>query len=94
MTLGGKGDLPDNIPGYWMNETSGVLVPAVQAYLNNQPMTDRQIAAMRAYFRQWMNADWKGPMIDPLRTKVNEIATREDITAWLDMALSENIDPI
>ena len=82
-------------PGYWVNEKSGVLRPAVEAYLNGKEMTPRQIAAMRGYLRQWINADaWKGPMIDPLRTRVEEITTRADIHDWLEMAMHENIDPL
>lgn len=41
-------------PGYWMNETSGVLRPAVEAYLNGTEMTPGQIVAMRGYLRQWV----------------------------------------
>ncbi len=89
------------VPGYWMNETSGVLRPAIEAYLapaidpHAPPMTLAQIAAMRAYLRQWINAPaWRGPMIDVLRTQVDEITTREAIDRWLDRALEEGIDPL
>lgn len=44
--------VPGFVPGFWMNETSGVLRPAVEAYLRREPMTPNQIAAMRAYLRQ------------------------------------------
>lgn len=82
-------------PGYWMHETSGVLRPAVEAYLNDGEMTPRQIAAMRAYLAQWINnGPWKGPMIDPLRTRVEEITTRQDIDSWLNLADREGIDPL
>lgn len=81
-------------PGYWMNEVSGVLKPAIMAYLNRDEMTGHQIAAVRAYLRQWINADWKGPMIDVLRTDVEAITTREDITHWLELAESQAIDPL
>jgi hypothetical protein len=81
------------VPGFWKNETSGALRPAVIAYFNGEPMDDRQVAAIRAYLRQWMQGDWKGPLIDPLRTQVEEIATREDIGRWLDRALEMDIDP-
>lgn len=82
-------------PGYWMHETSGVLRPAVEAYLNGGEMSPRQIATMRAYLRQWINnGPWKGPLIDPLRTRVEEITTRADIHDWLEMALREEIDPL
>jgi hypothetical protein len=82
------------IPGYWMAETTGQLRPAVMAYLANEPMDDRKIAAMRAYLRQWMACDWKGPMIDVLRTQVEDLTTKEDITRWLDRAQTVNIDPL
>jgi hypothetical protein len=35
-------------PGYWMHETSGVLRPAVEAYLRDEPMTEAQIEATGA----------------------------------------------
>jgi hypothetical protein len=38
-----------SVPGYWMYETSGVLRPAIENYLNNRPMSPENIAAMRAY---------------------------------------------
>ena len=81
-------------PGYWMYETSGVLRPAVEAYLTGAEMTPMHIATMRAYLRQWANGPWKGPMIDPLRTRVEEIITRKDIDDWLEMALESGIDPL
>jgi len=82
-------------PGFWMNETSGVLRPAVEAYLKHEPMSPEQIGAMRAYLRQWINADaWAGPLIDPLRTGIDLIATRADITRWLDLAMDAGIDPL
>ena len=41
-------------PGYWMNETSGVLRPAVEAYLFHEDLSHEHIATLRAYFRQWV----------------------------------------
>lgn len=46
----------ENAPGYWMDETSGVLRPAVEAYLHGRDMTPEEIVAMRAYLRQWIMA--------------------------------------
>lgn len=90
-----------NVPGYWINEVSGVLRPAIEAYLKavTEPdapeMTGEQIAAVRAYFRQWIEVgNWHGPMIDVLRTQVNELTTSRDITRWLDRAMDEGIDPL
>jgi hypothetical protein len=39
-------------PGYWMYETSGVLRPAVEAYLAGGPLSEAHIAALCAYLRQ------------------------------------------
>jgi hypothetical protein len=77
-----------------MYETSGVLRPAVLAYLNRAPMTGQQIAAMRAYLRQWMAAPWRTPLLDVLRTMVGEIVTEQELRRWFALALAENIDPL
>ena len=78
-----------------MNETSGVLRPAVEAYLNHRPMTDAQVAAMRAYLRQWIAAPaWAGPDVDRLRSGLDNLTTREAIRAWLELALDMGIDPL
>jgi hypothetical protein len=82
------------IPGFWMNETSGVLKPAVEAYLNGGPMTDEQIAAMRAYLRQWIAGEWMGPSVEPLRRAIDGLTTREAIRQWLDDAYDASIDPL
>lgn len=82
-------------PGYWMHETSGVLRPAVEAYLNGEPMTDEQIAVMRAYLRQWIAAPvWVGDGVELLRATVDDIACRHGIDIWLDAAMKEGIDPL
>jgi hypothetical protein len=81
-------------PGYWMHETSGAFRPAVEAYLENMPMTPEHIGAMRAYLRQWVAGPWIGPLVDVLRTSVDEIATRADIDRWLRRAEEMNIDPL
>jgi len=82
-------------PGYWMNETSGVLRPAVEAYLMHDEMTPGEIAAMRAYLRQWiMHPGWLGPGVEELRRGIDGLTSRQAIERWLDRALSENIDPL
>ena len=81
-------------PGYWMDETSGVLRPAVVAYLKGEPMTDEMIAAMRAYLRQWMTGPWIGPETGKLRASIDSLTTRRAISQWLADALDENIDPL
>jgi hypothetical protein len=84
------------LPGYWMNETSGVLRPAIEAYFAHAEMTPGQIAAMRAYLRQWINAPaWQGDAkLDALRGAVNGLTDRRSIRAWLDQAEDMGIDPL
>lgn len=82
-------------PGYWMSETSGALRPAVEAYLAGGAMSDEHIATMRAYLRQWIEADgWKGPMVPVLRMAVDALTTRRAIADWLAAADELGIDPL
>ena len=82
-------------PGYWMDETSGVLRPAIEAYLHGEEMTGEQVAAMRAYLRQWIAAPaWRGPGVEFLRGEIDGITDRRKIRDWLAMAEEEGIDPL
>jgi hypothetical protein len=80
-------------PGYWMNETSGALRPAVEAYLNNEPMSEGEIAAMRAYLRQWI-AGFFGAGAADLAGRVDKLTSRAAIEDWLDDATEIGIDPL
>lgn len=82
------------VPGYWRNETSGVLRPAVHAYLNGDAMTPDQIGAMRAYLRQWMQGSWSGPAAETLRKTIDEIVDRPCLEGWLRFANEHDIDPL
>ena len=82
-------------PGYWMNETSGVLRPAVEAYLAGGAMTVMQVGAMRAYLRQWIALPvWQGPTVEELRSAIGGLTTRANIEAWLNHAEDAGIDPL
>ena len=86
-----------NAPGYWMYETSGALRPAIVAYLNHDEMTPAEIAAMRAYLRQWIMAACWGEDDDgikALRAGIDSLTSRQAIHEWLAVALDENIDPL
>lgn len=83
-----------DIPGHWMRETSGVLRPAVEAYLAGGVMTGVQIAAMRQYLRQWINAPFTGPEVDALRRLVDHIDSRVTLAAWLNQAEECGCDPL
>jgi hypothetical protein len=83
------------IPGYWQHETSGVLRPAVEAYLHGEPMTPEQIAAMRTYLRQWISAPtWRGADVDKLRARVDGLFAVDSIDRWLRDAEAMGIDPL
>lgn len=83
------------MPGYWMHETGDVLRPAVEAYLNGATMRPEQIAAMRAYLRQWIFAPaWQGDYVIELRNRIDTLTSREAICAWLNNAEEWGIDPL
>jgi hypothetical protein len=91
-------------PGYWRFETSGVLRPAVEAYLNDAPLTTEQIAALRAYFRQWIGSPvWdqnphSGPeeqgWLGRMRADIDGLTSRAAIERWIEAAIDGGIDPL
>jgi len=83
-------------PGYWMSESTGVLRPAVEAYLRGEDMTPVGIAVMRAYLRQWIDAPhWGGgDDLEELRNGIDGLTSRAAITAWLNRAERLGIDPL
>lgn len=88
-------DHPD-APKFWMWETSGVLRPAILAYLDGDDMTPDQIAAMAAYLRQWIASPVWGDQnpIQALRRAVATLYTRDAIARWLWRAAEHGIDPL
>jgi hypothetical protein len=82
-------------PGYWMWERSGVLRPAIAAYVRGGPLSADQIGALRAYFRQWIEAPcWQGEAIVELRRSIDGLTSRQAIAKWLDLATDEGVDPL
>lgn len=91
-------------PGYWMHETSGVLRPAVEAYLRGAPLSGEQIATLRGYLRQWIMAPvWdQNPhasaddraLLDQLRLRIDTLTDRAAIDRWLDDATDAGMDPL
>jgi hypothetical protein len=82
-------------PGYWMNEQSGRLKPAILAYLKGEPLDQTQIGFIRAYLEQWIDDPmWRGDEVEGLRQSVGAISDRAAIRDWLDDALKANIDPL
>jgi hypothetical protein len=82
-------------PRYWMHETTGVLRPAIMAYLAGGPMTAQHVAAMRAYLRQWIEAPgWAGPGIETLRRAIDGLTERAALSGWIEDAIEQGIDPL
>jgi hypothetical protein len=91
-------------PGYWMHETSGMLRPAVEAYLEGGKIDMAQIAALRAYLRQWINAPgWDAnPHADAddraelaeLRARVDQLMSRTAIEDWINDVIDQGMDPL
>lgn len=83
-------------PGYWPNETTGVLRPAVEAYLLTEAELSRdQLGALRAYFRQWLASPlWRGREVEALRAGIDGIRDRPTVSAWLREAEAAGIDPL
>jgi hypothetical protein len=86
-------------PKYWMHETSGVLRPAIEGYLNRRPLTLFEVATIRAYLRQWIFSPvWDGLGGDEelarLRRQIDGIRNRADIDRWIRDALEEGHDPL
>ena len=86
-------------PGYWMDETSGVLRPAVEAYLHHEPMTPQDIATLRAYLRQWIGSPiWDAISEDAwlaaMRLACDALLSREAIALWIKRAVEQGMDPL
>lgn len=85
--------MTSEIPGYWMYEVTGVLQPVVMKYLRNERLSDSDVAVMRAYLRQWINADGFRGAVE-LRFAVDQIRTHEDVARWIHEAEELGIDPL
>lgn len=83
-------------PGYWRDETCGVLTSAVEAYLFGERLMVPEIAMIRAYLRQWIMAPvWQGDeSLAALRASVDRIQSQPDIDKWLRDAIDLGMDPL
>lgn len=82
-------------PNYWMHETSGVLRPVIMRYFDGADLSERECAIMRSYLRQWISAPgWRGPEIEHLQVSIDSLTSRAAISAWLDVAEENGIDPL
>lgn len=82
------------MPLYWQNETTGVLRPAIEAYLFGHDLTQAHIGALRAYFRIWCGPYPQSEHMRVLIEAIDGIQNRRSLEAWLDSALLLGIDPL
>ena len=91
-------------PGYWMNEMSGRLAPAVWTWLTFPgEITADDLALLRAYVIQWIDSPVWDPnpfadeqsrlILDMLRTNAHRIASGEDLANWVKLAVEFCVDP-
>jgi hypothetical protein len=96
---------PLGLPFYWRDETSGELVAAVNAYLDNRiehkPITAGHIALVRDFLAHYINApcwdscaDAFGVELNWLRTRVNDLNSPEKIQRWIHKATEIGMDPL
>jgi hypothetical protein len=91
-------------PRYWREEITGCLAKPIRKFLNGFTLDDGEIALIRAYLEQWVDAPvWDmNPHADPegrrelaaLRQEAREIATRADIGRWMYKAMQMGMDPL
>ena len=89
-------------PKFWRFETSGVLKPAVEAYLEGKPPSISEITSLRAYLRQWIFSPvWDenpyvgaGNELQGLRDAIDSLTNRAQIETWLRKASDIGIDPL
>ena len=87
--------MSEAVPGYWMNETSGTLRPAIVAYLEGRELTPEHMRLLRAYLQQWMAGPWgPEPEVGQLLADIPTLTTRQAFSCWLDRALDLGIDPL
>lgn len=95
---------PVRAPGYWRDETSGELAPVIMRYLEGAALSQHDIATLRAYLRQWIDATvWdENPHADQearrelarLRHHARGITSRAGIDRWVADAVGFGIDPL
>lgn len=94
---------PLGLPLNWRDEVSGILVAAVNAYLDNRidgtPITDEQISFVRTYIVHYIGAPcWDNEEFSQelafLRRTARELKTPDDIGKWICSAMDIGLDPL
>lgn len=87
-------------PGYWMHETSGVLIATVKRYLEGRILEPSEVRWMRLYCKQWIESPvWQEnpygtEQLKQLRESVDSITDNATLSAWLQKAEGAGMDPL
>ncbi len=73
-------------PRFWMEEQTGVLEDAVEAYMAGERLTAKQLAAIKTYLRQFIQrAPLAGPANVPrLLTQIERLKTTREVEDFAD----------
>jgi hypothetical protein len=82
-------------PLYWKDERpGGELRPAIEAYLTDKPLSEREICLIRGYLQHWIvDGEWKRET-SALVDLAMSLSNRAQIDLWLERALRLGIDPL
>ena len=77
-----------NPPRFWMEEQTGVLEQAVEAYMAGERLTEKHLAALKIYLKQYIQrAPLAGDASVPrLVQKIDRIKTTHDVENFADEA--------
>lgn len=85
------------LPDYWMDATDNVLRAAGETWLLGGELDGEEIAALRAYLCQWIEApgwDYRAEDISELREAVSKLPDQDAIRDWLHRASDAGIEPL
>ncbi len=77
-----------NPPRFWMEEQTGVLEDAVEAYMAGERLTERQLTVLKVYLKQFIQrAPLAGDANVPrLLQKIDRLKTARDVENFADEA--------
>ena len=85
-------------PKYWMHETSGELIAAMNRYLAEARsfLEPRDVDVIKAYLWRWVNSPVWGQSgsLQSLRMMVTTIKTESDISTAIAAAIRLGMDPL
>lgn len=69
------------MPNYWLNEQSGILKEAVEAFFSDEDMSSEDIEILKAYISQWLEPPMLIPANERVRLKdeLSQITTKKGL---------------